>query len=213
MHIIINAVLSMHSRGGVAARAGKQEAIDGYTPANFISYSDKGEHRCHYMLAVEVDAPVSICYELWNDWCRLVDFLDLVAQVCVQPLCLCLVHRAASLTVNLFTPCRLASIQTTQTAAYSSASTDGVGVVVMIWSRVWGWDFPCSCLSQPAVLHAGHKLTIGPPSTFTAGRMPIMEIVFLAQRTRNEPNKLIQFETVWGLPAAGEQLCLCAAAQ
>lgn len=36
-----------------------------------------------------------------------------------------------------------------------------------------------------------------------AGRLPVMEIVFLAQKTHVEPNKLIQFTSVWGLPAQG----------
>ena len=40
------------------------------------------------MVAIEVQAPVNVCYQLWNDWTRLVDFLDLVAQVgdCLQQL-------------------------------------------------------------------------------------------------------------------------------
>jgi hypothetical protein len=38
---------------------------------------------------------------------------------------------------------------------------------------------------------------------YYAGRMPVMEIVFLARKVKVEQNKLIQFNTVWGLPAQG----------
>jgi hypothetical protein len=33
--------------------------------------------------------------------------------------------------------------------------------------------------------------------------MPVMEIVFLAHKKHVEQDRLIQFETVWGLPAKG----------
>lgn len=33
------------------------------------------------MIGVNVRAPVSVCFDLWNDWARLVDFLDLISQV------------------------------------------------------------------------------------------------------------------------------------
>jgi hypothetical protein len=59
----------------------QQQKISGYTPANFISYSEQAEDRCHLLLATKVDAPASVCFEIWNDWNRLVDFLDLVSQV------------------------------------------------------------------------------------------------------------------------------------
>jgi hypothetical protein len=35
--------------------------------------------------------------------------------------------------------------------------------------------------------------------------MPVIEIVFLARKVNVEQNKLIQFDTVWGLPAQGEE--------
>lgn len=37
-----------------------------------------------------------------------------------------------------------------------------------------------------------------------AGLLPVMEIVFLLEKTHVEQDKLIQFETVQGMPAAGE---------
>lgn len=55
--------------------------ISGYTPANYVSFSEDPEHICHHMAAIDVDAPASVCFSLWNDWNRLVDFLDLINQV------------------------------------------------------------------------------------------------------------------------------------
>ena len=37
------------------------------------------------MVAVEVEAPPSICFSIWNDWNRLVDFLDLISQIGLDP--------------------------------------------------------------------------------------------------------------------------------
>lgn len=62
----------------------EREEIQGYTPAQFISWTDEEEYRCHHMVAVEVDAPASVCYALWDDWSRMVDYLDLITQVCSQ---------------------------------------------------------------------------------------------------------------------------------
>ena len=33
------------------------------------------------LVGASVQAPPSVCFELWNDWARLVDDLDLVSQV------------------------------------------------------------------------------------------------------------------------------------
>ena len=64
-----------------AGKAGKGEVVQGYTPANYISFSDRPEHACRNMIGVSVQAPVELCFDLWNDWARLVDFLDLISQV------------------------------------------------------------------------------------------------------------------------------------
>lgn len=63
------------------------EGIQGYTPANYISYSEDPQHSCHIAVVVEVDAPVSVCYDLWNDYSRLVEWLDLVAQARISRQC------------------------------------------------------------------------------------------------------------------------------
>lgn len=57
------------------------QKISGYTPANFISYAEGEENRCHHLVAVEVEAPSATCFALWNDWNRIVDYMDLVSQV------------------------------------------------------------------------------------------------------------------------------------
>jgi hypothetical protein len=64
-----------------SATGKNQEVIQGYTPANYISYSDQKEHACRHLIGVSVRAPASTCFDLWNDWARLVDFLDLISQV------------------------------------------------------------------------------------------------------------------------------------
>ncbi len=74
-------VLACRCRPSVLCHAEKQEPIRGFTPANYISYSDSSEHTCHHMIGITVEAPVSVCFDLWDDWCRLLDFLDLVSQV------------------------------------------------------------------------------------------------------------------------------------
>lgn len=58
-----------------------QEVIQGYTPANYISYSPLEQHVCRHLIGVSVQAPASVCFDLWNDWARVVDFMDLISQV------------------------------------------------------------------------------------------------------------------------------------
>jgi aminopeptidase-like protein len=60
---------------------GPNGSSSGYTPASYITYSDDERHFCAHDAAVVVDAPVSLCFGLWDDWHRLVDYMDLIAQV------------------------------------------------------------------------------------------------------------------------------------
>ena len=65
--------------GATQASAGDGPTpISGYTPANYITYSDKMVQHWH---SVVVHAPRSACFQFFSDWNRLVDFLDLVSQV------------------------------------------------------------------------------------------------------------------------------------
>lgn len=69
------------SKRSLACRSKSQASIGGYTPADYITYSEEPEHQCHHVVEVLVDAPVDVCFALWNDWHRLIDFLDLIGQV------------------------------------------------------------------------------------------------------------------------------------
>jgi hypothetical protein len=55
--------------------------IGGYTPSSYITFAEEPEWQCHQHAEVVVDAPVDRCFALWNDWSKLVDFLDLIGQV------------------------------------------------------------------------------------------------------------------------------------
>eukprot|EP00955_Chlamydomonas_euryale_P057225 356698-Chlamydomonas_euryale.AAC.5 len=67
--------------GAAAHSGGTEQDISGYTPANFVSFSDAESHTCRYHLAVDVEAPSDVCFDIWNDWNRIVDYMDLVSQV------------------------------------------------------------------------------------------------------------------------------------
>jgi hypothetical protein len=64
-----------------AAGFGPNGASSGYTPASYITYSEDERHFCAQDATVVVDAPASVCFGLWDDWHRLVDYMDLIAQV------------------------------------------------------------------------------------------------------------------------------------
>jgi hypothetical protein len=55
--------------------------IGGYTPADYITFCDEPDLQCHHKAEVLVDAPADVCFALWSDWSRLVDFMDLIGQV------------------------------------------------------------------------------------------------------------------------------------
>lgn len=56
--------------------------IGGYTPSDYITWSDDPKQQCHHQAEVVVDAPVGACFSLWMDWTKIIDFLDLIGQVC-----------------------------------------------------------------------------------------------------------------------------------
>ncbi|GLI70767.1 hypothetical protein VaNZ11_015800, partial [Volvox africanus] len=113
---------------------GPDSVISGYTPANYISFSENEKDVATHNFVIEVDAPANICFGIWNDWNRLVEFLDLVAQI--------------GLDVNN----------------------------------------PDLALFQCFYRH---------------GLLPVMEIVFVLQKTEILPDKRIAFESVWGMPMSG----------
>jgi len=61
------------------------DAIGGYTPADYITYSDAPEHALSHAVEVLVDAPLAACVALWGEWAGLVEFLDLIGKVGLDP--------------------------------------------------------------------------------------------------------------------------------
>ncbi len=57
------------------------EPVSGYTPADFITYSEDKQQQCHHNADIMVDAPLEQCYAAWSDWTKLLDTFDLIGQV------------------------------------------------------------------------------------------------------------------------------------
>ena len=76
---LLTAVLTCHRR--LVSCQAEPEAVGGYTPADYITFSEDPSRQCHHNAEVLVDAPLDLCYSLWHDWTKLLDFLDLVGQV------------------------------------------------------------------------------------------------------------------------------------
>jgi hypothetical protein len=55
--------------------------IGGYTPSDYITFSDEPEHACVHTAEALVAAPPEACFALWDDWQRLVEFIDVIGQV------------------------------------------------------------------------------------------------------------------------------------
>ncbi|KAI8467716.1 MAG: hypothetical protein J3K34DRAFT_460251 [Monoraphidium minutum] len=85
MSDVIVTTLDVHvltARPAVATCASKSDTeISGYTPADFITYSEDPQQACVHATEAVVAAPADVCFEFWNEWQRLVDFLDLVGQI------------------------------------------------------------------------------------------------------------------------------------
>ncbi|PNH10854.1 hypothetical protein TSOC_002327, partial [Tetrabaena socialis] len=126
---------SRHDRSVRCAAASEPAPISGYTPANYISFSDT--QSAPHSFSTTVEAPASLCFNIWSDWNRLVEFLDLL--------------------------CRTLQI---------------------------GLDpnNPDLALFQ---------------CFYRFGLMPVMEIVFVLQKTEVVQDEYIAFESVWGMPITG----------
>jgi len=57
------------------------EATEMFTPFIFVDYDHNPDNICKHCEEVEVNAPVERCFEIWNNWDNLVDFLDLIGEV------------------------------------------------------------------------------------------------------------------------------------
>eukprot|EP00878_Enallax_costatus_P003970 GHUV01004192.1.p1 GENE.GHUV01004192.1~~GHUV01004192.1.p1 ORF type:complete len:414 (+),score=134.93 GHUV01004192.1:81-1322(+) len=109
--------------------------IGGYTPSDYITWSDDPKQQCHHQAEVVVDAPVDACFALWMDWTKIIDFLDLIGQIGLD---------------------------------------DGIPDMALL-QCFYRWR-----------------------------RLPLMEITFLLERTKVEPNKRIKFQTCYGMPMKGQ---------
>lgn len=52
-----------------------------YTPFSLISYDTSPLRLCHHDATITVDATPEKCFEIWDSWPRLLDFLDLIGKV------------------------------------------------------------------------------------------------------------------------------------
>lgn len=50
-----------------------------------MTWSDDPTRLCHHHAEVLVDAPLDVCYGLWADWKKIIDFMDLVQQARAPP--------------------------------------------------------------------------------------------------------------------------------
>lgn len=73
----------MHRRTRLASSEADDQGVSGYTPSDYITFSEDPAHLCSHSADIVVDAPVDTCMHLWSEWHRLVDFLDLIGQVCI----------------------------------------------------------------------------------------------------------------------------------
>lgn len=61
------------------------DEIGGYTPADYITYSADPRHALRHAVEVQCEAPLGVCVELWSEWSGLVEFLDLIGKVGLDP--------------------------------------------------------------------------------------------------------------------------------
>ncbi|GMH35719.1 hypothetical protein BSKO_03587 [Bryopsis sp. KO-2023] len=63
--------------------ASKLEATDPseFTPFTLMQYSKSPDRICHCEAKIVVNAPVERCFDLWNEWRSLLDFLDLIGEL------------------------------------------------------------------------------------------------------------------------------------
>ena len=66
---------------GVARAKESDTEISGYTPAEYITFSEDPRHACVHAAEAVAAAPRAACRALFDDWRRLVDFFDLVGQI------------------------------------------------------------------------------------------------------------------------------------
>ncbi len=120
------------------ATDGDSGVIGGFTPADYMTWSDDPTRQCHHHVEVLVDAPLDVCFGIWLDWKKLINFLDLVQQA-RPPLgahiatvtAVAAVLHILTLCPALLRYCRSGWTTIPQTWLYSSASIVGVSVALL----------------------------------------------------------------------------------
>jgi hypothetical protein len=102
-------------------------------------------------------------------------------------LCLCLVHRVAG--------CRRAHHSRVPVTRFRARQRQAVGAPL--------GDSQIAPQNAASVM----ERALTPYYPVHAGYLPIMEIVFLAQKSYAEKDKMLCFESLWGMPAQGELRC------
>lgn len=103
-----------------------------------MTWSDDPTRQCHHHVEVLVDAPLDVCFGIWLDWKKLINFLDLVQQA-RPPLgahiatvtAVAAVLHILTLCPALLRYCRSGWTTIPQTWLYSSASIVGVSVALL----------------------------------------------------------------------------------
>jgi hypothetical protein len=72
----------VRSRSLLRCTSSEKEGIGGYTPSDYIEFNtDKPEEWCRHRVSISVDAPIPTCFGFWNQWGRLIEFMDLIGTV------------------------------------------------------------------------------------------------------------------------------------
>jgi uncharacterized membrane protein len=59
----------------------KQTEVGGYTPSDYITYSEDKEMWCTHEAGITIDAPIETVFGYWNDWSKLLEYFDLIGEV------------------------------------------------------------------------------------------------------------------------------------
>lgn len=57
------------------------DLYSGFAPFTLMSYSSNPAEFCQQNVEILVESDPAHCFEIWNDWPNLLDFLDLIGEV------------------------------------------------------------------------------------------------------------------------------------
>lgn len=58
-----------------------RELYSGFAPFTLMSYSSNPAEFCQLDVEILVESDPAHCFEIWNEWSNLLDFLDLIGEV------------------------------------------------------------------------------------------------------------------------------------